>query len=184
MTNDSPDSPDSPDSLGRDTSNRGPLDHDPAEQDAAQRLAAVETLVALRAVVPTYADPQGLALPARSIGNKWGFNDGDTPDPLYDMLFDWYETIPRQAGQFWRPTLWRLVNEHLVPAVVAAMDVALPRLSYMPGIHNPVRFADDDVDISILPDLMVHVPWLEVLARTVHAIEDSVTYRDEQEDGR
>lgn len=142
-----------------------------------QRVDAIETLAALRGVQPpAYAATDGLGLSALSIGDKWGFYDGDVTDPVYDLLIDWYGRIPSRIGSWWKPVLWTLVHEHLIPELTPRMDVPLPRLHYMYGtMHNPVRFADDTaVDPAILPDLTVHVPWLRVLAHCVVEIDERV----------
>lgn len=154
--------------------------------ECSERVAAIATLAALKGISPpATVQPAGLALSASSIGNKFGFYDGNTPDATYDMLYDWYRPLPSGVGGFWRAVLWRIAHEHLIPEVTEMMDTAgtpLPPLAYVDTIHNPVRFANKDMDWSMdpstLPDLTVHVPWLVVLAHCVVEIDSRLAAQD------
>lgn len=152
--------------------------------DLRERVAAIATMAALKGVTPpAYATPEGFALHASSIGHKFGFNDGDTPDPVWDLLHAYGTKVPLGIGGWWRGVLWDLVILHLVPAIEAHTGGPLPPLHFMEWTnHNPVRFADDDInpdiDAATLPDLTVHVPWLNVLAHAVIAVEAAITAKE------
>ena len=154
------------------------------DTDLRERVAAIATMAALKGVTPPdYAPSGGFALSAGSIGQKFGFYDGDTPDPVWDLLREYGTKVPLGIGGWWRGVLWDLVIGHLVPAIDAHLSAhgqdPLPRLHFMEWTnHNPVRFASDETTADLPPDLTVHVPWLEVLAHCVIAVEDAVTAKD------
>lgn len=133
-------------------------------------IAAIATMAALKGIAFqedfSTAGPDGLVLRSESIGTKFGFSDGDCPDPVRDMVDAWYGHAEYVGGKTWHPVLWDLVNEHLVPALG---DTDLD-LYLMSTIHNPIRSGHRD--LSHMPsDVEVTVPWLTVLAHVIIAID-------------
>lgn len=149
---------------------------DDAPMSLPDRVAAIATLAALKGVTPPdYAPAAGLTLHASSIDQKFGFDDGDTPDPVWDLLADYGIKSTLGIGGWWRRVLWDLVHAHLLPALDTHLSdhghPPLPPLHYMEWTnHNPVRFAGDPKTV-VLPEVIVHVPWLVVLAHAVLAVE-------------
>lgn len=81
-----------------------------------------------------------LVLTSASLLSKWGFNDGDEPDFLLDALDERGLDYPSD----WHEALWKLVNEHLLPAL--DQHVELVRIATN---HNPVRASIvDGVDVE------------------------------------
>jgi hypothetical protein len=71
-----------------------------------------------------------LVLRADGLLSKWGFNDGDEPDWLLDALDERGLTYPAD----WHEVLWRLVNEHLLPALDQRVELVRIQTN-----HNPAR---------------------------------------------
>lgn len=133
-------------------------------------MADTDTLDALRVLIalgdftpPPDAHPDGLILDSDSIGTKFGFNDGDEPDTVVNMVathLGHYHYI----GRMWHPILMDLVQAYLVPAINRPdLDIYL-----LSTIHNPIRFATTPT--RPLPAINVYVPWLDVLTRVIHQI--------------
>lgn len=109
------------------------------------------------------AEPH-ITLFSSSLLSKWGFNDGDTPEPW----IDWCEANGVDSSEVRFP-LVALVREHLVPVIEQTIEVVQIGTS-----HNPIRAQRvDGVDMSDvwygrapLPGLTpeyVNVPMTEVL---------------------
>lgn len=93
----------------------------------------------------------GLWLDVESLFSKWGFNDGDEPDYLWDWLDE--QGIGIQSFD-WHIVLRRLVREFLLPALdepVTAYDID--------SIHNPIRCGIDDEGVLYDEVDGVLVPW-------------------------
>lgn len=74
-----------------------------------------------------------------SLLSKWGFNDGDTPEPW----LDWCETQGIDYNAFDFP-LAALVRKHLVPALDQAVAIVDIETS-----HNPIRAETvDGIDVT------------------------------------
>jgi hypothetical protein len=85
-----------------------------------------------------------LRLDSESLLSKWGFNDGDEPDPLLDLLDE--RGLPYPTRDEWTIVLRRLVRKHLIPALDQAVEVVDMETS-----HNPIRVtAVDGVDVRAL----------------------------------
>lgn len=138
------------------------------------------TMAALKgATVPDHAPADGLALHARDIGQKFGFDDGGVPDPLWEILGDYGLAGPFGVLNWWDTVLWTMVQAYLVPAIESQTDAVLPPLMLSESTsHNPIRFTAVDLDDVDLPKITVHVPWLTVLAHAVIAIEDAQAAKD------
>lgn len=72
----------------------------------------------------------GLVLRSDGLLSKWGFNDGDEPDWILDILDEHGLDHPED----WHEVLWRLVNEHLLPALDQRVELVRIETN-----HNPVR---------------------------------------------
>lgn len=152
-----------------------------------ERVAAIVTMAALKGVTPRrHTVLEGLALHAGSIDQKFGFDDGAIPDPLWDLMGDYGFKGPLGVMGWWDAALWAMVTTHLVPAIDSHIEAhsgdPLPPLMLSAYTsHNPIRFARntdtastlDNLDDVVLPDVTVVVPWLDVLAHTIIAIEDA-----------
>lgn len=80
-----------------------------------------------------------LALASEDLLSKWGFNDGDEPDWLLDILEDRDMEHPND----WHAILGRLVREELLPALDQQVEVV-----DVDTIHNPIRaITVDGVDV-------------------------------------
>lgn len=151
--------------------------------ERSERVAAIATLAALKGMTtPHSGQASGFVLRARDIGDEFGFYDGGITYPNWELLHDWYHgDVPFAIDSGWHAVLWRVVHEHLIPEIVPRLEMAgapMPHLSYAETTHNPVRFADAEVDPAILPDLTVHVPWLVVLAHCVVEIDSRLATQD------
>jgi hypothetical protein len=107
---------------------------------------------------------EGLRLGADGLASKWGFNDGDMPDELWDILDDL--VIPTDLVN-WHEVLRRLVRMHLVPLLPAGIEVY-----NVETIHNPIRtdhWGDPSGDPEP-PDISVMIPWPDVVAACEAAI--------------
>jgi hypothetical protein len=83
-----------------------------------------------------------LVLAADDLLSKWGFNDGDEPEALLDLMDE--RGMPYPTIDQWTATLRRLVREHLLPALDQQVEVVDIETS-----HNPVRARTvDGVDIE------------------------------------
>ncbi len=100
----------------------------------------------------------GLQLSAAGLASKWGFNDGDTPDELWDLL----DGVAPRVG--WTDVLRGLVRKHLVPLLPPGVEVY-----DVETIHNPIRtdYWGDPFDNPDTPDIAVTVPWGDVVAACV-----------------
>lgn len=84
---------------------------------------------------------QVLTLVSEDLLSKWGFNDGDLPDWIWDVCDE--QRIDHDAFE-WHDVLWALANEHLSPAL--GQHVHLVRIETN---HNPVRASTvDGVDVE------------------------------------
>ncbi|MEU4537457.1 hypothetical protein AB0G15_21600 [Streptosporangium sp. NPDC023825] len=72
--------------------------------------------------------------------SKWGFDDGDVPDVVWD--FHEERGLPQPDG--WHEVLRRLVEERLLPVLDQRVEVTFVWTS-----HNPVRaLTVDGVDVT------------------------------------
>ncbi len=69
-----------------------------------------------------------LRLYSNSLLSKWGFNDGDIPEAVYDLFEE------NGVDYDWHATLIALVRTHLIP--VLDQDVEVFEIE---TIHNPIR---------------------------------------------
>lgn len=95
----------------------------------------------------------GLHLHSGSLASRFGFNDGDAPDEVWDA-FEYLD---------WHRVLVRLVREFLLPL---CPDAEVYEIS---GMHNPIRF-EEGVDPF---DVGVTVPWSTVFNYCREAMEDA-----------
>jgi hypothetical protein len=101
--------------------------------------------------------------------SKWGFNDGDMPDDVWDA----WDEVCRPASYRhvdWHPVLCRLVSEYVAPRLDQRVE-----LTEIGTNHNPIRASKvDGVDVedcwygkrpepTISPE-SVTVPMSDVLA--------------------
>lgn len=102
-----------------------------------------------------------LHLPSWGLLSKWGFNDGDMPDHIWDWL---EERIGIDAARDvpWRTVLEALVREHLVPALDQAVEVVT-----VETCHNPIRATT--VDGADVEDF-----WFQNLAEQPKLTPDGV----------
>jgi hypothetical protein len=119
-------------------------------------------------------DKPDLWLGADCLTSKWGFNDGDLPEPFMDY---WDEVGVDYVPMDWKATLRKLVRDHLVPALEAAGHELT--VSDRSSHHNPIR-ADviDGVDIQATTNNIdspvplrvegVTVPYDEVMRAVVY----------------
>lgn len=109
------------------------------------------------------SEPPTLTLVSACLLSRFGFNDGDYPEEVYDYLDDLGVEYPDR----WEPVLVRLVREHLVPALSEHHRVEF----YTVGTsHNPCR-ADidgvkydhtaDNFGVKLTPE-SVTVEWPDV----------------------
>lgn len=86
-----------------------------------------------------------LTLTSDCLLSKWGFNDGDCPDDLYDWCeAQGFDIDPWPKVRHWHAVLVRLVRERLVPALDQAVEVAEITTN-----HNPIRATTvEGVDVS------------------------------------
>lgn len=125
-----------------------------------------------------------LVLTSEGLLSKWGFNDGDEPDALLDLLDATGRTDPDGwlPGKVWHRVLCRLVREHLIPRLDQRVELVV-----LDTGHNPVRARSvNGVDVTHLwhrskepgptltPD-SVRVPIETVMA----AIDEEMTVRPE-----
>lgn len=101
-----------------------------------------------------------LILHSRSLASKYGFNDGDEPDHLLDWL-DVHHPEYDYATADWHPTLIRLVETYLLPALKEDVEILT-----IDTIHNPVRAArvngNDLVYEDDLEEATVAIPFEDV----------------------
>jgi len=110
-----------------------------------------------------------LTLVSACLLSRFGFNDGDYPEEVYDYL----DEVGADYPAHWGPVLVQLVREHLIPALSEHHCVEF----YTVGTsHNPcradidgVRFDHraDNYDVKLTPE-SVTVQWLDI-ARAVLA---------------
>lgn len=106
-----------------------------------------------------------LTLVSGCLLSKWGFNDGDEPDWLLDIL----DARGIEHPDDWHAILRRLVREDLLPALDQRVEVV-----DIDTIHNPIRavtvdgvdvedrWREDDPGVSLTPE-SVDVPVERVL---------------------
>lgn len=102
----------------------------------------------------------GLRLDAESLWSKSGFNDGDEPELLIDLMNA--NGVPWDQCRGWHGLLAGFVREYLLP-LLPGVEV------YEIGtIHNPIRATDQEYDRDNTPerfrDVHVVIPWDTVLA--------------------
>jgi hypothetical protein len=120
---------------------------------------------------PTVAeDPGPITLCSSSLLSKWGFDDGDLPESVWDHLDDTVDDDEyRRLFDASKPALVRLVREFLLPALDQQVEVVEIVTS-----HNPIRASTvNGVDVEDCwhgnapnPELTpeyVEVPMPEVL---------------------
>lgn len=91
-----------------------------------------------------------LTLFSSDLLSKHGFNDGDSPDEVWDLL----DTAGRaDVMRNWREVLLHLVEERLLPALDQRVEV------YRLGTsHNPIRaLTIDGVDVESMGDAVVEL---------------------------
>lgn len=98
----------------------------------------------------------GMALSARDLASKWGFNDGDMPDELWDLL----DLIDERMEVDWHAVLRRVVRARLLPLL--SPEVALTVYD-IETCHNPIR-TDYWCDDGFPPNILVVVLWDELVA--------------------
>lgn len=111
-------------------------------------------------------DEPKLTLHSDGLLSKWGFNDGDMPDPFWDWLD---ERDPTGYERYeWHPVLRRLVREHLVPKLdqrVEVIDIETNhnpvRASTVDGINVEGHWYDTDPPVTLTPE-SVEVPYTDV----------------------
>lgn len=118
--------------------------------------------------------PDVLRLHSDSLLSKWGFNDGDMPDRVYDYCD---ANGIGYAELNWTATLIRLVREHLLPALEHQVDVY-----EIVTIHNPIRArtvdgvridpTDLDDEVELTPQC-VDVPLAVVMQQAVWGRDDA-----------
>lgn len=91
------------------------------------------------------SDQPGLVLASRDLLSKYGFNDGEVPEELTDLMDEAGQPPTRQVWDVWVDVLRHLVRAHLLPAldqsVEAVVDVLPP--------HNPIRASRvDGLDVT------------------------------------
>lgn len=107
-----------------------------------------------------------LRLHSQCLLSKYGFNDGDEPDPWLDWCDE--QGIDYNADAWnWHAALRRLVREHLLPKLDQTVEVY-----DIDTIHNPIRASTvdgadiddraDHPDGTLTPEA-VEVPYVEVL---------------------
>lgn len=95
-------------------------------------------------------------LTARDLSSKWGFNDGDTPDHLFDYFYD----NDLMDSFDWHEVLQKLVRKHLVPLLPEDLEVYDMLTS-----HNPIRtdYWGERPDHYDVPDISVSVTIEQIL---------------------
>lgn len=115
-------------------------------------------------VEPTNAN--SLRLGSECLFSKWGFNDGDEPEPWLDYCDD--HGIRYPSHDEWNQVLRTLVRERLVPRLPAHVE-----LYDIDTIHNPIRagrvdgrrvhwVAGDAENAHYWPEVEVYVSWQAV----------------------
>lgn len=94
-----------------------------------------------------------MILSAAGLASKWGFNDGDMPDEVWDELGD---DLVHAVN--WHEALRVLVRRHLVPLLPAGTKVYDVETN-----HNPIR--TDDWSDEAAPDV-----WVEVRIEDIRAV--------------
>ena len=106
----------------------------------------------------------GLLMSTEDLLSKFGFNDGDVPDELWDIL---YRAKISMSIEIWENVLRKLVRKHLLPLLpdgTEAYDIA--------SAHNPIR-VDEFPTGSKVSDLIVDivVPWDIVVNEIISEIK-------------
>lgn len=141
---------------------------------------AIITLAALRGIHPDGAPVRsekylkGYRLTSGGPSTDQGFAAGRTPEAVASMVHAWYGRRRGIVGAIWHPILWDLTHEFLLPAMrEAGLRTEVEFRDEPLAARNPVRFTDatgyndPSLDQLARPRVVVHVPWLEVLARVV-----------------
>lgn len=150
------------------------------DEHYAATYEAVKTLSVLRDMdMSTGAPPrrEGMSLNSACLCSKYGFDDARYPAKVSALSNEWYGKRTPILDVVWQSVLWDLVHEYLLPVIRQATaaagrpeqaeQIALYRL---PTLHNnPVR-AHNPLLVMIAPT-RVYVPWIDVFARTVLAID-------------
>lgn len=127
----------------------------------ADTYAATATLVGLSDV---RVSGPGLTLDSRYIDDKFGFNDGDVPEAVIDMVDTYHGKYVHVERFVWHRVLMHLVQTRLLPALGnPSVD-----LYQMNSLHNPIR---TKTPLSAdFPHGTVTVPWLDVLTTVLVAM--------------
>lgn len=121
-----------------------------------------------------------LTLGTAGLFSKYGFNDGDCPDQVYDWLEE-----PGNDGLLdfrnwsWQEVLTELVSDHLVPWLGDRVEV-----HEIGTIHNPIRARTmDHVDVDDMADNAALVAQLPIGHVEVHRDVVLATIRRHQAAG-
>jgi hypothetical protein len=108
-----------------------------------------------------------LTLFSDGLCSKWGFNDGDMPDDVWD----WCDEHGIDGGSVdWHAVLRKLVREHLLPALAEHHDV---EVYHIETHHNPIRASRIDgqeIDAYKGPAPDLTPEWVTVPAEVVAAV--------------
>lgn len=104
-----------------------------------------------------------LTLHAEDLASKWGFNDGDIPDHIWDALELEADERLDEIAAHWHDVLRRLVRKHLVPLLPEGV-----RVYDIETIHNPIRTdhwgkPSDEGTFESAPDIEVTVTINDIL---------------------
>ena len=108
-----------------------------------------------------------LTLFSAELCSKWGFNDGDVPDHIWDWCNE--NGIGRISAD-WHAVLRRLVREHLLPALAEHHEVEVYDVETN---HNPIRASRIDgqeIDDHTGPTPALTPAWVTVPAEVVAAL--------------
>lgn len=110
-----------------------------------------------------------LRLPSACLLSKHGFNDGDVPDALLDVLDE--RGLPYPDG--WHEALRVLVREHLLPVLDQRVEVVDVETN-----HNPIRaWTVDGVEVkdrwtAMFDAVRLTPEWVEVpVDRVIEVIQ-------------
>lgn len=122
-----------------------------------------------------------LTLWSDDLFSKWGFNDGDLPDPVWDLIIN--ENLDRRTIH-WRDVLCNLVKKYVLPLLDQEVGVY-----QMSTAHNPIRveyvketIVTDSIsynDTELLPPIrltpeMIEIPMSVVLEEIRSTIQEEV----------
>lgn len=148
-----------------------------SEPRLVARRDALVTLAALRDIVPDFADIDGLLFDSRWLEQRYGFNDGDVPEAVRRMVDAFVGSYCHISTDVWHHYLLYVVNTRLLPALGSPPIT----LSFAPGsLHNPIGL--DDRLGADFPHGSIHVPWVEVLADVLIALDNRFVFEVPIED--